>query len=86
MARRVSEGGVDITTGATTGAIAGAVLGASGGPIGLVAGAVIGAAIGGVAAAGREHPPYPDYWEEHRNELHEDNREERGAEDESGPV
>jgi uncharacterized membrane protein len=65
----VSEGGVDERTGAITGAMAGAVLGGSLGPVGLAAGALIGAVAGGAAARGKEHPPYPEHWEQERSRL-----------------
>lgn len=72
---KVSEGGVDSTTGATTGAIAGAMLGASGGPVGFVGGALLGGLIGGMAASGMEHPYYPEPWLTRREQLHEHSRQ-----------
>lgn len=66
----VSEGGVDERTGAMTGGIAGALLGAAGGPVGFIAGAAVGALVGQAAAAGPEHPWYPEHWQEERQRLH----------------
>ncbi len=72
---KVSEGGVDGTTGATTGALAGALLGASGGPVGLLGGAILGGLLGGAAASGMEHPYYPEPWLTRREQLHEHSKE-----------
>jgi len=66
----VSEGGVDERTGMTTGAIAGALVGASLGPIGLMGGAIAGGILGREAAAGPEHPHYPEPWPTRRDQLH----------------
>lgn len=74
---QVSEGGVDNTTGVATGALAGAVLGAAGGPLGLIGGALVGGLIGNVAAAGPEHPYYPEPWLTRREQLHEHSKDEQ---------
>jgi hypothetical protein len=73
----VTEGGVDVKTGATTGALAGAVLGASGGPLGLLAGAALGGIVGGVMAVGPERPLHPSPWETRNEQLEEPHDQEQ---------